>query len=83
MFGTLDIQRDHVTLIRSVLRLLEPNGVLIFSNNLRRFRIDVDALAELEVEDISAASLPRDFARNPRIHHCWTIRQRPQSTFLS
>ncbi|MBV5308409.1 bifunctional 23S rRNA (guanine(2069)-N(7))-methyltransferase RlmK/23S rRNA (guanine(2445)-N(2))-methyltransferase RlmL [Chromatium okenii] len=83
MFGTLDIQRDHVTLIRSVLRLLEPNGVLIFSNNLRRFRIDLDALAELEVEDISAASLPRDFARNPRIHHCWTIRQRPQSTFLS
>jgi 23S rRNA (guanine2445-N2)-methyltransferase / 23S rRNA (guanine2069-N7)-methyltransferase len=73
MYGTLDIQRDHVSLIHSTLRLLEPDGTLIFSNNLRRFRIDLDGLAGLEVTDISAETLPRDFARNPRIHHCWKI----------
>jgi len=74
MYGTLDIQRDHVGLIKSAMRVLEPGGDLIFSNNLRRFSIDLDALAPLEVVDISADTLPRDFARNPRIHNCWRIR---------
>lgn len=77
MHGTLDIQRDHVALIRSTLRLLDPKGVLIFSNNLRRFQIDLEGLAGLEVVDISARTLPRDFARNPRIHNCWQIRFGP------
>ncbi|NCA70226.1 MAG: bifunctional 23S rRNA (guanine(2069)-N(7))-methyltransferase RlmK/23S rRNA (guanine(2445)-N(2))-methyltransferase RlmL [Sphingobacteriia bacterium] len=73
MRATLDIQRDHVALIQSTVRLLAPGGVLIFSNNLRRFRMDHAALAELALTDISAATLPKDFARNPRIHQCWRI----------
>ncbi len=76
MLGTLDIQRDHVRLIKAAMRLLEADGQLVFSNNLRRFRLDLEALSGLEVVDISAETLPRDFARTPRIHHCWTIRNR-------
>lgn len=76
MQGTLDIQRDHVRLIRDTLRWLAPGGLLIFSNNLRRFRMDLAALEDLEVLDISARTLPRDFARNPRIHNCWEIRRK-------
>lgn len=75
MEGTLDIQRDHVDLIRAACALLEPDGVLIFSNNLRRFRMDREALGDLDITDISAETLPRDFARNPRIHNCWRIRR--------
>ncbi len=30
----------------------------------------------LAIEDLSAATIPRDFARNPRIHNCWRIRRR-------
>ncbi|ADC63094.1 bifunctional 23S rRNA (guanine(2069)-N(7))-methyltransferase RlmK/23S rRNA (guanine(2445)-N(2))-methyltransferase RlmL [Allochromatium vinosum] len=78
MHGTLDIQRDHVDIIQATMRLLEPGGRLIFSNNLRRFRIDLEGLAPFEVSDISAQTLPRDFARNPRIHNCWVI-QHPES----
>jgi 23S rRNA (guanine2445-N2)-methyltransferase / 23S rRNA (guanine2069-N7)-methyltransferase len=74
MTGTFDVQRDHVSLITAALRLLEPDGILIFSNNLRRFRIDREALAGLLVEDISRETLPPDFERNPRIHNCWRIR---------
>ncbi|NEV62940.1 bifunctional 23S rRNA (guanine(2069)-N(7))-methyltransferase RlmK/23S rRNA (guanine(2445)-N(2))-methyltransferase RlmL [Thiorhodococcus minor] len=74
MYGTLDIQRDHVALIKSAMRLLEPDGMMIFSNNLRRFRIDTEGLAPLNVVDIGPDTLPRDFARNPRIHSCWMIR---------
>lgn len=76
MYGTLDIQRDHVALIKSAVRLMEPDGMMIFSNNLRRFRIDAEGLAPLNVVNIGPDTLPRDFARNPRIHNCWMIRNR-------
>ncbi len=74
MEETLDIQRDHVALIWAAVQLLEPRGLLIFSNNLRRFRMDIDALPELDIVDIGPETIPRDFARNPRIHNCWRIR---------
>lgn len=75
MRGTLDIQRDHVELIGKSCRLLAPDGVLIFSTNRRRFRIDESGLTKLGlvVSDITAETLPRDFARNPRIHGCWRL----------
>jgi 23S rRNA (guanine2445-N2)-methyltransferase / 23S rRNA (guanine2069-N7)-methyltransferase len=74
MSGTLDIQRDHARLILDAARLLEPEGTLIFSTNLRRFRIHEDALPGLKLEDLTARTIPKDFARNRRIHHCWKIR---------
>jgi 23S rRNA (guanine2445-N2)-methyltransferase / 23S rRNA (guanine2069-N7)-methyltransferase len=76
MQDTLDIQRDHVALIRSAGRLLGPGGTLIFSTNFRRFRLDREGLAEFAIEDISRATLPKDFERNPRIHQCFEIIRR-------
>jgi 23S rRNA (guanine2445-N2)-methyltransferase / 23S rRNA (guanine2069-N7)-methyltransferase len=73
---TLDVQRDHVELLRQTLRLLAPDGVLIFSTNHRRFRLDRDALADLQIEDWSRRTLPLDFARDPKIHQCWRITRR-------
>ncbi len=75
MNETLDIQRDHVTLIRVTMRLLAPDGLLLFSNNLRRFRLDQEALSDLDIKDISRATIPRDFSRNTRIHQCWRLRR--------
>lgn len=74
MEGTLDIQRDHTTLIADAMRCLNPEGMLIFSTNLRSFKLD-EALAErYRIEDRSRWSIPRDYARNPRIHQCWFVR---------
>jgi 23S rRNA (guanine2445-N2)-methyltransferase / 23S rRNA (guanine2069-N7)-methyltransferase len=70
----LDIQRDHVDLIRRTMRVLAPTGTLIFSTNNRRFRLAKDALSDLAVEDLSRKTLPPDFERTPRIHSCWRIR---------
>ncbi len=75
MDGTLDVQRDHPALIRGAARLLAEGGVLLFSTNLRTFRLDPQALDGLMVENISAATLPRDFQRNPRIHQCFRIQR--------
>lgn len=74
MDTTFDVQRDHVDLLRKVSKLLAPRGTLIFSNNLRKFKLDFAGLPELNIEDISAKTIPVDFARNPRIHNCWLIK---------
>ncbi|WP_455234642.1 bifunctional 23S rRNA (guanine(2069)-N(7))-methyltransferase RlmK/23S rRNA (guanine(2445)-N(2))-methyltransferase RlmL [Thiogranum longum] len=80
MRATLDIQRDHVTLIRSAVKLLTTDGLLVFSNNLRRFKMDHEALHDLWIENISRVTLPKDFERNPKIHNCWKIRRRAGDT---
>ena len=73
METTLDIQRDHVTLVKRCMDLLLPGGTLIFSTNLRTFRLDRDALRDHTLENISGQTLDPDFQRNPNIHQCWLI----------
>jgi 23S rRNA (guanine2445-N2)-methyltransferase / 23S rRNA (guanine2069-N7)-methyltransferase len=73
MEGVLDVQRDHVGMIRRSLKLLRPTGRLVFSTNYSRFKLDNEALADLRVEDISARTIPKDFERHARIHRCFTI----------
>ena len=73
MEGVLDIQRDHVELIRMAMDRLAPGGLLIFSNNLRKFSLDRDALAEFDIRDISGKSVPKDFERRQNIHVCFHI----------
>lgn len=73
METTLDVQRDHVALITHAAELLTPDGLLLFSTNRRRFRLDEEALDHLVAEDITKQTIPPDFARHPRIHHCWRI----------
>jgi 23S rRNA (cytosine1962-C5)-methyltransferase len=72
MQGVLDVQRDHVALIGGCLGLLARGGELLFSTNLRSFRLNTDALADLRMTEISEQTVPPDF-RNRRIHRCWRI----------
>lgn len=69
----LDIQRDHVSLIQAAMGRLEPGGVLYFSNNFRRFKLDEEALAQYSIKDISRETIPPDFERHKDIHRCWQI----------
>jgi 23S rRNA (guanine2445-N2)-methyltransferase / 23S rRNA (guanine2069-N7)-methyltransferase len=71
-----EVQRDHVELIQGAIRLLDRDGVLIFANNFRRFRIDSGALSHLKIEDVTRETLPFDFYRSPGIHHCWEIKKK-------
>ncbi len=67
-----DVQHDHVELIQRTLGLMSPDGVLYFSNNFRRFKLDEEALDGLSIREISKHTVPEDF-RNQRIHRCWRI----------
>lgn len=73
--STFSVQRDHVGLLRLAAGLLASGGTVVFSCNLRDFKLDVGALAErgLEVQDITAQTIPHDFARSPKIHKCYLI----------
>ena len=70
-----DVQRDHADLIRSAMKRLAPGGLLLFSTNFRKFRLDATALEGLVAHDITRKTIPRDFAGNARIHHCFEIRR--------
>jgi 23S rRNA (guanine2445-N2)-methyltransferase / 23S rRNA (guanine2069-N7)-methyltransferase len=76
MQGVLDIQRDHAELIGHCMRRLSVGGLLVFACNAQRFRLDEEVGQRWQVGDVSAATLPFDFARNPRIHRCYEIRLR-------
>lgn len=72
--NVLDVQRDHVGLIEQCLALLPKDGLLIFSNNNRRFKLDEGLQEKYRIEDCSQASIDRDFTRNQKIHRTWFIR---------
>ena len=76
MDSVLDIQRDHGNMIRNAMAKLAPNGVLIFSNNFRKFKMDELTLRQFDCENITPETLDMDFERNPRIHNVWKITRR-------
>lgn len=75
MQGVLDVQRDHPEMIDQCMRLLKAGGTLVFSTNAQRFRLDPQVQQRWSAADTSARTLPFDFARNPRIHRSFEIRQ--------
>lgn len=75
MDEVFDVQRDHVKLIEQAAALLADHGILYFSTNFRRFKLDREALTSLAIEDISRKTIPEDFSRNLKIHYCWKIQK--------
>ena len=73
MSDTLDIQRDHASLVHSAMHLLNPDGVLYFSTNFRQFKLDESLKEDYAVQDISAQTIDQDFKRNQKIHYCFKI----------
>jgi 23S rRNA (guanine2445-N2)-methyltransferase / 23S rRNA (guanine2069-N7)-methyltransferase len=76
MEGVFDVERDHPEFIEGCVRLLAPGGLIVFSTNSQRFRLDESLSQRYDVRDISAKTLPKDFERNPRIHRCFEVRVR-------
>ena len=77
MIGVMDVQRDHVWMIKQAMGLLSPEGTLIFSTNYRKFVLDEKVKQFNEVVDISSKTIDRDFSRNKKIHYCFEIKHLP------
>ena len=57
----LDLQKDHVELINDCMHALSSGGILYFSTNFRRFKLDGEKIKAGSVKDISKATTPFDF----------------------
>jgi 23S rRNA (guanine2445-N2)-methyltransferase / 23S rRNA (guanine2069-N7)-methyltransferase len=68
-----EVQHDHVQLILWAAELMAPGGVIVFSNNYTRFKLDGHGLRDFKVQDWTRETLPKDFERNPKIHCCFAI----------
>jgi 23S rRNA (guanine2445-N2)-methyltransferase / 23S rRNA (guanine2069-N7)-methyltransferase len=73
MDDILDVQRDHAALIHRCMALMATGGKLVFSTNAQKFKLDSEINRSYKVTDISRATLPEDFKRNPRIHQCYEL----------
>jgi 23S rRNA G2069 N7-methylase RlmK/C1962 C5-methylase RlmI len=70
MRDTLDVQRDHATLLQDAVRLTAPGGVIYFSTNRRKFVLEDGAFSGTRATELTAETVPDDFrARRP--HRCW------------
>ena len=67
-----DVQHDTVPLLNELATRMAPGGVVYFSTNFRRFKLDEELLQGYSIREISRQTVPEDF-RNRRIHRCWRL----------
>jgi 23S rRNA (cytosine1962-C5)-methyltransferase len=68
----LDIQRDHAQLINKALGAMKSGGVLYFSTNSRKFRLQEEQIRSKSVRDITRATTPFDF-QGKLFRYCFRI----------
>ena len=75
MRADFDVQRDLIKLMEWTKIILSSEGVLLFSNNKRGFKMDEVSLMALglKAENISDKTISPDFKRNKQIHNSWLI----------
>lgn len=69
---TWDVQRDHAALLADVLEVTSPGGIVWFSTNRRRFKMELGAWGGLEIVDQTHATIPPDF-RDSKVHMAFRI----------
>jgi len=68
-----DVLRDQVWLIHQTMQRLTPQGMLIFSNNKRKFKLNDELQKTYTIKNITHETMPQDFVRQSPIHQCWRI----------
>ena len=61
MDGEFEVQRDHVSLLKKLLKVGTENVKIFFSNNYKDFVLERDSIPALTVKDITASTTPFDF----------------------
>jgi 23S rRNA (cytosine1962-C5)-methyltransferase len=61
MEDNFDVQRDHVSLIKKLLKGCAEGGRIYFSNNYKGFVLDRDNIPAVTVKDITGLTTPFDF----------------------
>lgn len=75
MEDSFEVERDQDFLVESCMSMLNPGGILYFSNNKRKFKLSENILSRFQVKDITEESIPQDF-HDKKIHVCFEIKAR-------
>lgn len=75
MSHDFDVERDQGFLVDTAMSMLKPQGVLYFSNNKRKFRLEPRFFDQYQVLDLTEKSIPQDF-HDQKIHCCFEIRRK-------
>ena len=70
-----DVQRDHRRLLELTMKHLRHDGLLIFSTNFKKFKLDSELDRLFTIREITEQTIPEDFRRK-KIHRCWEISHR-------
>lgn len=73
MEDSFEVERDQDFLVDSCMMMLNPGGVLYFSNNKRKFKLSASLQEKYSVVDKTEESIPQDF-HDKKIHNCFEIR---------
>ena len=73
MEDVFDVQRDHVQIIENAAKMLSDDGLIIFSNNYRGFKLDKELEERYKTKNITTQTISKDFERTPKFHQCWLI----------
>jgi 23S rRNA (cytosine1962-C5)-methyltransferase len=68
----LEIQRDHVMLINQCLKGMKTGGLLYFSTNFRRFKLEAEQIKASSIKDITKQTTPFDF-EGKLFRYCYLI----------
>lgn len=79
MTEMFDVQKDYLYLINRASRLLNKDGVIFFSTNYKKFKLDESKLQDFSIEDMTSKTIPIDF-RNRINHKCYKISLKKEST---
>ena len=72
MEDNFDVQRDHVALLKKLLKGCTETGKIYFSNNYKDFVLDRDSIPATVVKDITGQTTPFDF--QGKLHRkCYVI----------
>lgn len=72
-----DVKVDYIDLLSKALRLLAPQGILLFSTNARKFTFDASHFAAYSCQEITHKTIPPDF-KDRTIHRCWQLGAKAQ-----
>ncbi|MDH4317643.1 MAG: bifunctional 23S rRNA (guanine(2069)-N(7))-methyltransferase RlmK/23S rRNA (guanine(2445)-N(2))-methyltransferase RlmL [Desulfobulbaceae bacterium] len=68
-----DVQLDHSRLLQLAMNRLRPGGLLIFSTNFKKFKLDDELDRLFSIREITEQTIPEDFSRK-KIHRSFEFR---------
>lgn len=74
MQSIFEVQNHHAPLLNKLLAITNPNGVIYFSTNFKKFKLYTEDIQPVtQIKNITNTTIPLDFQNTKNIHYCFKI----------